>query len=139
MPPREFHLPPLKQQSGYGPVYTRANWHFDGKWVKYIELYIQMPANSTFDHIRKIILVKSCKDRFTFVLHEKFTSCFIPVGSSCLTQMSKKKRYWKSALNTFGTIEWDVKSRKKNLLTFFKVFRKSLCYVSFANLFFLIP
>ncbi len=46
-------------------MHSWANGCFDGKWVKYIELYIQAPANSMSDHIRKIILVLSVE----IVLH----------------------------------------------------------------------
>ncbi len=62
-----------------------ANRQFDGKWVKYVELCIQTPANSMSDHMRKIILVTSYRDHFTFVLNEKSTSHFMPIGSSHLT------------------------------------------------------
>ncbi len=61
-------------------MHTWANWRFDGKLVKYIELYIQTPANNMSHHICKIILVKSCRERFTFVLNEKSPSSFVPIG-----------------------------------------------------------
>ncbi len=61
---------------------TRANWHFDGTWVKYIALYIQTPADSMSGLICEIILARSCRDRFTFVLNEKFLSCFMPIVQS---------------------------------------------------------
>ncbi len=72
-------------------MHTSANFHFDGKGVKYTELFMQMPANSMSDHIREIILLRSCRDRFTFVWNEKSPSRFEPIGSSHLTQMAKKK------------------------------------------------
>ncbi len=49
-----------------------------------------MPANSLSDHIREIILVRSCRDRFIFVLNEKIPSRFMPIGLSHLIQMAKK-------------------------------------------------
>ncbi len=51
-----------------------------------------MPANSMYHHTREVILVRSCRDGFTFVLNEKFPSHFTPIGSSHLTQMAKKKK-----------------------------------------------
>ncbi len=70
-------------------LHTRANWRFNVKWVKYVELYIRMPANSTSHHICKTILVRSCRDGFTFMLNEKSPSRFMPICSSHLTQMAK--------------------------------------------------
>ncbi len=82
----------IKWLKNIDTLHTWTDWHFDGKWVKYIELYIQMPDNSMSDHLHEIILVRSCRDHFTFVLNEKFSSCFVPIGSSHLTQMAKKKK-----------------------------------------------
>ncbi len=59
-----------------------------------------MPANSMSDRIRKIILVRSRRDHFTFVLNEKFPSRFMPIDSSHSTQMPKK-----GAFKAFGIIE----------------------------------
>ncbi len=39
------------------------------------------------DHICEIILVRSCRGHFTFVLNEKSLSRFVPIGSIHLTQM----------------------------------------------------
>ncbi len=61
----------------------------------------------------------------------------MPIGSSHLTQMTKKS-YPEAALSIFGTIEGDVKNKKNNSLTFSKDFTKPLCYVSSAIYFFLI-
>ncbi len=68
----------------------------------------------------------------------------MPIGLSHLTpkwikNKKNKKRYREGVLNIFDTIEWDVKNRKNDLLTFSKVFTKPFCYVSSASLFFLIP
>ncbi len=68
-------------------LHTWADWLFDGKWVKYIELYTQMPANSMSVHIREIILFIFCSERFIFVWNEKSPSHFMPIGSSRLIQM----------------------------------------------------
>ncbi len=57
-----------------------------------------MPANGVPDHIREIIFVRSCKDRFTFVLNEKYPSRFVPIGSSHLTQMPPKRSTGKAHL-----------------------------------------
>ncbi len=101
-------------------MYTGANWHFDGKCVKYIELYFQTPANSMSDHIGEIILAGSFRDHFTFVSNEKSLSHFMLIGLESLNPNGKKKkRYRKGALNTFGTIEWGVKNKIKKLWTFF--------------------
>ncbi len=119
-------------------MHTWANWLFDGKRVKYVELYNRMPANSMSDHIRKIILVRSHRDRFKFVSNEKFPSRFMPNWFESLNPNGKNNRYGEGAFNTFGIIEWDVKNRKNNLVTFSKVFTKPLLYVSFASLLFLV-
>ncbi len=84
-------------------MHTRANWHFDGKWVEYIELYIQTLGNSMSDHTGEIIiLVRSCRDSLTFVLNKKYPAHFRPIGSSYLTQKVKKKGTGK-AYNHIGT------------------------------------
>ncbi len=48
-------------------MHTWDNWHIDEKWVKYVEMYIQKPANSMSNHIYETILVRSCGDCVTFV------------------------------------------------------------------------
>ncbi len=56
-------------------MHTCANRRFNGEWDKYVELYIStLPANRMSDHICEIILVRSCRDRFTFRLSEKSPS-----------------------------------------------------------------
>ncbi len=85
------------------------------------------------DHIREIILIRSCRNYFTFLLNKKSKS-LNPNGKK-----KKKKRCWEGALNTFDTIKWDAQNRQNNLLTFYKVFTKPLLCFLCQFIFFLIP
>ncbi len=44
-------------------MHTWAKWCFDGKWVKYLKLYIQMPAENLIQY-----LVEFHADCFTLLL-----------------------------------------------------------------------